>query len=498
MLKKRFLFIFVLFFAASPVYANVFISEIMYDLEGSDNGREWVEIKNNGIQVDLTGWKFFEANVNHGLTLVQGNVSIPQNEFAIIADNAEKFLLDWPNFSGTIFDSSFSLSNTGETIILRDAGLADIDSVSYSSDWGAGGDANSLQKIEDKWVSSVSTPGGVNTEKTVEQESPHLYQGGGTVVGGSESGSGSVSEPKPVQFYSYAGEDKLALAGAEVYFEGQAKGVSDDIISKVRFLWNFGDGTVGEGRNIKHIFQYPGSYIVNLDTSFGSYSDSDSVKINVSEAGIYVSEIKPSLPSALGGGGWVEIKNESTKIADVSGFGIQINDSKVFSFSKDTKLTANSFLVLDSLTLGLEIPSFGEIKILYPNGKILFSSKYEAKNLSEKESISFDEDPPSAISGGGWVKSEATPGTKNSIKKEPAFVKAKTGEPIATPAATSKIINKNSSIEQQTHKVSPEASVISASFWSEIKWLIFGLGGGVFLGLVYFLLKVRFFTKTEM
>src|SRR3989344_6805654 len=119
----RFLvFVFILFFSALPVYASVVITEVMYDLEGADTGREWVKIQNDGVAVDLTGWKFFEGGGNHGLTLVQGDISLPQNGFAVIADNAEKFLLDWPGFSGTLFDSVFSLSNTGETLILRDVG----------------------------------------------------------------------------------------------------------------------------------------------------------------------------------------------------------------------------------------------------------------------------------------------------------------------------------------------------------------------------------------
>src|SRR3990167_6884392 len=135
-----FIFISFFFFVFSYVYASVIVSEVMYDLEGADTGREWVEIQNDGVAVDLTGWKFFEGGVNHGLTLIQGDISLLQNGFAVIADNAEKFLLDWPGFSGMLFDSVFSLSNTGETLVLRNSELADVDSVTYSSEWGANGD----------------------------------------------------------------------------------------------------------------------------------------------------------------------------------------------------------------------------------------------------------------------------------------------------------------------------------------------------------------------
>lgn len=470
----RFLAIVFLFCAPSSVYASLFITEIMYDVDGADTGKEWVEIQNTGSSVDLTGWKLFEGGVNHGLTLVQGNASISQNGFAIIADSAEKFLLDWPSFSGDLFDSSFSLSNTGETLTLRDSNLADADSVAYLSDWGANGDGNSLQKINNKWISALPTPGKESSGSAATEETSKKNE--------LEQISGSISEPSPATFSAYAGEDRQVLAGAEVYFEGQVRGVEENMISKTRFLWNFGDGTTGEGKNIKHIFQYPGTYIVTLNASLGAYSDSDSIKIIVSPANVSFSEIKP--------GEWIEIQNASSKISDISGFAIQIDNSKIFNFSKDTKFAANSFLVFDSLIMGFEIPDAGEIKILYPNGKILFSSRYEAKNLSENESIGFD--------NGIWKKSEVTPGVKNSIKKEPNVANATVGKPVT---ANTKSIKENYEAEKYIEDASKEASIINskknASFWSEIKWLVFGLGGGILIGVVYFLIKNRFFSKTE-
>lgn len=493
MFRKRFLFVLFLFFWAFSVHAGVVITEIMYDLEGVDTGREWVEIQNIGAIADLTGWKFFESGTNHGLTLMQGSASISQNGFAVIADNTEKFLLDWPGFSGTIFDSSFSLSNTGETITLRDANLADTDSVSYLSDWGGVGDGKSLQKNDSQWVSALPIPGENNNETIVEQKIFPPLEGGAGEGRGDDGGNGSISPPPKASFSAYAGEDKSTLAGAEVYFLGQVKGVSDNLVDTVRFLWNFGDGTVGDGKNIKHIFQYPGNYIVNLDVSLGTNSDSDSLKVVVSEAGIYVSEIKP--------GGWVEIKNDSAKIADVSGFGLQVNDSKTFNFSKDTKLTGSSFLTLDSLILGFEIPDIGEIKILYSNGKILFSSKYETKNLSEKESISFDDDSLA----GGWVKSKATPGVKNTLKKNINQINKIFSGEITPPPNPPPLIVRGGGEERDVNLSlgggvtggMGQASAISASFWSETKWLIFGIGGGVLVGIIYFLLKARFLTKTD-
>ena len=104
---------------ASAADNDIIISEIGA-YESLNN--EWIEIYNRGSDpVDLTGWKFFENDTNHGLSLYQGaDMIINSGEYAIIADVADNFVLNWPNFSGTIIDSSWStLNEGGELIELR-------------------------------------------------------------------------------------------------------------------------------------------------------------------------------------------------------------------------------------------------------------------------------------------------------------------------------------------------------------------------------------------
>ena len=143
-----------------PEEGNVIISEIMYDPPEADAGREWIEIRNEtNAAVDLTDWKFFENATNHGLSLIAGDVVLPADSSAIIADNAALFALDWPDFVGTLFDSAFSLSNTGETIAIKNGAGEIVDEVTYSSAQGASNDGNSLQKVLENWVAALPTPG---------------------------------------------------------------------------------------------------------------------------------------------------------------------------------------------------------------------------------------------------------------------------------------------------------------------------------------------------
>lgn len=139
---------------------SVVISEIMYAPSGVDAEREWIEIMNGSSEaVDLSDWAFFESGTNHGLTLSQGSATISAGGFAIIADNAAQFLADYPSFAGTLFDSAFSLVNSGETISLTDAEGNTLSEVTYSSSQGALDDGNSLQRMGEGWVAATPTPG---------------------------------------------------------------------------------------------------------------------------------------------------------------------------------------------------------------------------------------------------------------------------------------------------------------------------------------------------
>jgi hypothetical protein len=160
-------------FACADTAGNVQINEIMYDLKtGSDSGREWVEVYNSSNSgVDFSTFTFFENDTNHKLKLVQGDKIIPPYGYAVIVDDYTKFKADWPGLSGfsgnavSIFDSTFSLSNTGETLAIKNANgntSIVVDQYTYSSTQGGAGDGNSLQKINGVWQGALPTPGAEN------------------------------------------------------------------------------------------------------------------------------------------------------------------------------------------------------------------------------------------------------------------------------------------------------------------------------------------------
>ncbi|HEY4527208.1 MAG TPA: lamin tail domain-containing protein [Candidatus Paceibacterota bacterium] len=148
------------------VAASVVISEIMYDAPGTDIGHEWIEIFNDGADpISLEGWRLLENGTKHKLTSVSSGNTVQPGGYAIIADKAESFHADFPAFGGQLFDSAFSLSNTGETLGLLDGGGATISSVTYQASAGAG---NSLNKSGSDFVARTPTPGAAMSANTIQ------------------------------------------------------------------------------------------------------------------------------------------------------------------------------------------------------------------------------------------------------------------------------------------------------------------------------------------
>lgn len=160
---------------AQPAYSAGMLqfTEAMYDAPGADTGREWLEITNLGQDsADLAGYKLFESGVNHMLTAVQGSGLLAAGESAVIASNPQKFLTDYPSYTGTLLKSSFSLTNTGEELELRGKTLEAVASISYSSAQGAAGDGNSLHVSGTALVPGAPNPGSNAPTKPIVKAAP--------------------------------------------------------------------------------------------------------------------------------------------------------------------------------------------------------------------------------------------------------------------------------------------------------------------------------------
>lgn len=207
-------------FLPSPVLAIEF-SEIAYDIVGTDDGLEWVELHNETDQtLDLTN-HYFNDGANHALVVPpgkggQGSIVIAPGAYMILAADAAQFLATHANYAGSVIDTTMSLLNYSTSrsepveLQLLDADKKLITQAQYlPTAKGAKGytlelDANLV------WVDSVlvnGSPGNVRPPPTTPPPIPPLKI---TEILSNPTGPDAGAEQ--IELYN-AGDSSVSLAG---------------------------------------------------------------------------------------------------------------------------------------------------------------------------------------------------------------------------------------------------------------------------------------------
>jgi len=358
--------IFVLF--PNSVFADVIINEIMYDLDGSDTGREWIEVYNSGnTPIDLINYKLFEANTNHGLTVFQGDSILDAQDYLIISSDPNKFKNDWPNFYGTILKSSFSLSNEGEDIALKDNNLNFINQHHYDPLSGAQGDGNSLQLISGSWLASTPTPGAINENSS----------------NSSTTETSNVSTEENITVTPSTTKQKIktqiivkniAFVGIPLEFQANTIGYNGELMSYGKYFWNFGDG---DSKEIKineskffHTYFYPGDHDVNLEYylayNSGNPDAIDKKIIKVIVPDIVISKVGEAEDF------FIELTNNTNYEANLSSWRLA-SDRINFSLPQNTILGSKKKIILSPHITGFSIEDKGSLKFMTPQGEVIYS-----------------------------------------------------------------------------------------------------------------------------
>ncbi len=368
-------------------FAAIIISEIMYDPSGGDTNHEWIELENTGDSaVDISDWKLFEGTSNHSLTSILGGTEIAPHSFAVIADNAATFQLDWPQMTGILFDSVFSLSNAGETISIKDSAGALVDEITYTAATGAAGDGNSLAGSGQTWTATIPTPGSAKQNGSISNE-----DGSGSDVdntNGNSDDSGDVNDDQngnnSTNTDSTNGTNttstknkaakkitaSIVLPPSVIFYDASAT-----LSLKVTMpngtpadhgwvYWNFGDGESYTAVNTDpaiHIFAYSGKYVVQANY-YENYYD----RIPTASHKIAVSVVAPKIELS-DNGLTISMKNAGKSEMDISEWKIQEGSAlHSFIFPLNTYLLAGSTIILEKKKIGLV--DADEYTLMYPNG----------------------------------------------------------------------------------------------------------------------------------
>ena len=342
MFKKYIALIIVFFSWVHFANAGFEITEIMYDLEGTDTNREWIEVKNTGSEsTDLSKWFFFSDNTKHAL-VPQGASSVPAGGYAIIAQNTTNFMADWPSFEGLLFDSSWTGFNNeaGEEIALKDPDLNLVSPVTFTSSQGGAGDGDSLQNINGSWTGGTPTPGAVNQGGSSGDEEEE--EGGGSTSSSEED----VVVKKKVEVPKMKTKiivKNTVVAGVPLKIDSITEGYEKETLKVGKFSWNFGDGMSkeeSEAKQFEYTYTYPGEYVLTL--AYNNYYHPFNTSPDASDRVIIKVLSREVAISSVGSGAdtFVELENKSGTEIDLSKWSIQAGN-KIFYIPSGTAILAN-------------------------------------------------------------------------------------------------------------------------------------------------------------
>lgn len=321
------------------MFADVSITQIMYDLEGSDSKREWIQVCGDE---DLTGWKFNDGS-NHNLVEVKGSLIL--SDCAILASDATTYISEHVGYSGTVIDTVMSLGNTTDTLsLINDSGV-EVFSVTYTKDQGANGDGNFLEFVNGVWKVSGSP-----TTSIVDEV---VSTGGGPVF------------QEEIKITAYAGNDRVVSVGADSIYEGHVYGELHEPLEGARYMWNFGNGRVTEGDKVLHHYDYPGKYVVYLNVAhldYTKYSASDRIIVTAKPADISITSAVPE---------YITLTNFGDRELDLSFWILRSGLSK-FTLPENTVVLPQSDVIFSYTVTGLGVPNQYDVELLYPNSVSAF------------------------------------------------------------------------------------------------------------------------------
>jgi hypothetical protein len=154
-------------------FNKIKISEVFYDAEGSDNGKEFIEIYNfSEDDVNISGCLLVDGSLSSKAFVFDSNTIISAKSFIVIAQNYEVFKEIYGNLKiNLVANFDFILNNNGETILLYAPNNSIIDYVYIESG------TTDFPVQEDEWQSSnkPSASSGFSIQRDLEDFNTNTY-----------------------------------------------------------------------------------------------------------------------------------------------------------------------------------------------------------------------------------------------------------------------------------------------------------------------------------
>ncbi len=327
----------------------------------SNANAEWIELYNSGASsISLDGWTLVASDGSPNIAL---SGVITASGFFLLERTSDDTVAGIA--AGVVYAGS--LSNSGETLLLKDADGAVVDSVAGGENWQAAGGDNvtkqTAQRTSSGWATAAPTPNSAtvsfSSDAGTETDTGTTTSVSATSTANATGVTGSsYVMPPPPDLYADGGGDRTVIVGADTEFKARAYDAKKNTLDFVRFRWNFGDGSTADGSVISHRFEYVGRYVVALEVLGEKNAVSDEIIVTVEKVELALS----LLPD-----GGVAIENRAGRTLDLSRWIVR-SASRAFTIPERTLVLANASLRFSQRTLGFIAD--GDTVLEYPSGAV--------------------------------------------------------------------------------------------------------------------------------
>ncbi len=420
---------------ASTAYANVVINEIAWMGTTVSANSEWIELYNpDSTAVDLSGWMLKADDGSPVITLVG---TIAGNGYFLLERTSDDSILSVA--ADQIYTGSLG-NELGETLRLKDKDGVDVNVVIGGASWiNVGGDnttKDTAQRIGSAWATARPTPRALNSGTVGEVAGAGIVVETNTTAetvanatAGSAFGTGVKSPYPRKNIVVDAGEDKRAFTAFPVAFQGSSTGLYNEPLTRATYRWNFGDGAISDERNVSHVYEFPGEYVVTLEVFLAEYHSADRLSVSVVNPDIIISKVIP------GEKGYVELTNRTGSEMDLSGWSLSGVSGTPFVFSSNTIVLSKKTFLLSHRVSGIDFDS-PQISLRYPDGTVAFTWGTLAPSASATIPTSVagvSKQASSRVVSQGLSKSVAT---GRSVASAPSIAVAPTTQGATATAAT--------------------------------------------------------------
>ena len=214
-----------------------------------------------------------------------------------------------------------------------------------------------------QWTATQSitvgdSSGSSDTSTTTSQTNTTQQTQTTTTTTTTSSPVSSYVTPPEIQVFADGGDDRTVIVGADTEFWGRAYNRDKEVLDRVRFMWNFGDGSTAEGITVLHHFDYPGRYAVVLNIAEHRSAASDVIVVVAEPA---------QLSFTSNADGSVSIGNDSGRNLDLSRWIVRAF-GREFILPDHSIILKGATMHITQQTLGF--PAGAQTELAYPNGII--------------------------------------------------------------------------------------------------------------------------------